>query len=387
MSNGSGTVSVIKDGPGTWCLTGEQTFTGSLEAKAGTLILKKHDYSAYTWYRWVIRDFQGSSTTVALDQLAVYDASGKRLGKGAKFNKYAAALRPGECAWGFKHEVEGMYEDVGTITNRGHRADGLFLGSTPMWKDKAQGGKDVYNSCQMAMPFAPSPASAYTHFTVLQRLPEGANEAAYLDICNAYSGPAESWYSADSVKNFALEASVDGFTWDQIYEDTDAPLSPTGNSHQWMSDCAAGWGTCGRDLTPDGAGGFTNGYEIPAAKRRPSGAAPAFLTGVTAFKVTAGAKVVGEGGVTLPENIAMTIDAAGTGTASVTGVVFPENGTLDVTGVDKDVTELPVTFSDASYANLTKWTLTSGGKRWNRTLVAKDGKLYVNKNGLTVIIR
>ncbi len=115
MTNGQGVVSVTKAGAGTWTLAGEQSWTGALSVKGGTLnLLSPH---AYSYFKLVLKETlwgcsryadyvaekgEGNANRfqVALGEFALYSADGRRQNVGFADGLSVAELAPGEAAFG-----------------------------------------------------------------------------------------------------------------------------------------------------------------------------------------------------------------------------------------------------------------------------------------------
>lgn len=115
VTNGQGVVSVTKAGAGTWTLAGEQSWTGALSVKGGTLnLLSPH---AYSYFKLVLKETlwgcsryadyvaekgEGNANRfqVALGEFALCSADGRRQNVGFADGLSVEELAPGEAAFG-----------------------------------------------------------------------------------------------------------------------------------------------------------------------------------------------------------------------------------------------------------------------------------------------
>ena len=120
VTNACGTLSIAKAGSGTWTLTGDQTYDGTVSVDEGTLVVRR-PATHPTWFKFTIQEdyqawfyeqeqanpgtFPGArksqtyAHTVQLSELAFYDATGTRQGIGLKYAGYGedfSQLQPGE---------------------------------------------------------------------------------------------------------------------------------------------------------------------------------------------------------------------------------------------------------------------------------------------------
>ena len=317
ISDGSGVVSVVKDGDGIWALTGEQAFSGSLHVKKGTLYLRNPDH--YNWFRFVIRENLGSAET-RLYELGLFDSEAHRvaLTPVTVYDTDKGSLQYGEAA---------LWRSVSTHSSGPFSClfDGL-AGSTYV---RFQGAR-------------PQTGSESTWIYIAMRVPADANVIAF-DYA-PYVGGSSSAYIDAGLKSFVMQGSLDGVKWVDIYEETDA--QKTSN---------AKWHYTGNNVTVDG---LNSGKEIdatiPVADR-----AACFLDNVSEIQVDAGATLALQGDVTLSR---LTVDLAGAGTIS--GGAMAETGCLELTGtMSGGSVAFPVTFSGVSgVENLLRWDVMRGGE-------------------------
>ena len=357
ISDGAGRVSVMKDGPGTWRLMRNLTFGGRLDVRQGTLIVSNAK-ELHRWYRLKILkgNYVHNSLTLfdRCDEWALYDTEGKRCNLNLEFvkpsdfpssgsdnianDKDFHALQPGQVCWG----------NTGKWMNyAAYSIDMLFDGKTDTYF-KSYGAHSNSNPEETALP-------------IVLRLPEEAGEVTAVDLLsNTYN---------EGVAQFAVDGSPDGENW---YKLTEVTCQAAGGD--WYSD-----GTdYSADHVPDVVAhpeyklesGIKNDYSV--------------LSNVTAVSVSAGATLKAEGDVTLP---ALSVDCRGGGT--IDGFALASSGTIEVSNAPSTTVELPVSFVNCSgLENVSQWTLSVVGRpNYNRRIVCRDGKLYLESPGFTVIVR
>lgn len=115
VTNGCGTLSLVKEGLGGWTLTGDVAFNGSLDVREGTLTILR-DRTTPTWFRWNIQqnfaqyenDNEGGrggklngkseSYAIQVDEFALYSADGVRRNKGLTMADDWTTLAGGQAA-------------------------------------------------------------------------------------------------------------------------------------------------------------------------------------------------------------------------------------------------------------------------------------------------
>ncbi|MDD4019516.1 MAG: autotransporter-associated beta strand repeat-containing protein, partial [Kiritimatiellae bacterium] len=109
---GGGTLSLVKEGAGKWILAGEQSLSGPVDVRAGTLVVKNLTGKPYTWFRFTMKengyecdrynttgigDDPGAARRIySLSEFALYDGANRRQNLGLGTNSTViSALRPG----------------------------------------------------------------------------------------------------------------------------------------------------------------------------------------------------------------------------------------------------------------------------------------------------
>ena len=378
ISNGLGTVSVVKDGAGTWTLSGAQDFSGSLEVREGTL--KLSNKSRYEWYRVLFKETYantiGSSTKTEIQckGVGLYDAQGNRIGTNLLHVADFRTMGAGESAYGTPYPVTQNATCPWQTTTE-------WLSSAKEWYTYGEGSSDYTGWC-ITSPFEKAivKSDPSSWVPVVMRLTNGSPEVVGCDIAQRYGTSQGDSYRRKIVSAFELQGSSDGLDWRTLV-DVDGCTNMT-DQLKWAKTGASNWMQQMRKLSNV----ETESYYFGDATSR---TASTFLSRVSEVKVARGAALeVSEGEVSLPEGVTLSVDCAGEGVASISGVAIPEHGTLKVVNAEKGrQIELPVEFKDDSYVNLTNYDLVINGKaNVSYKVMAKDGKLTLMPPGLLLIV-
>ena len=405
ISDGNGTVNVVKSGSGEWNLSGVNTFSGDLTIKEGVLNVLG---SKYTWFRFTVKQTGNRGSLLWIRELALYDADGVRQNICLKVNAPEkigdnlyrpdvdwCALEPGSFAFGMKDKtlvcsnieksyVSEIFDDVGNTASKGTPR---FDGTT------SYGGKlevALRNSDGSVMNIRNETESSWVPFVM--RLTNGTPEIVAYDI--------ESFYNHNDTNKWpkiaSMEASVDGVVWDLVETNAlgevlaeheyDFSIPLNGNedtSNRWYSDGAAqiNWSPISGTIPRPGKG-------FPMRSRADT---PAPLQNVRSVSVASGATLrAADTGIAINS---LKINASGAGT--IEGFAFAKSGALSVTfdGVPehKSIT-LPGTYvSCTGINNIKDWTLdvdfgeATGSRQYNVNVV--DDKIILNPMGLVISVR
>ena len=367
VSDGAGTVAVVKDGTGVWRLGGDQTFSGPLTVKQGRLIVKQTDETQYTWFRFTLKEQNSNGTGFRISQMALYSATNSAgagttrpsLNSATRNDRYSE-LEPGQVAIG---DVMPVAYDEDTKNTLGTVERMLTKSATDNYgmQYRSQWGEVAHSSVTNPASWLP----------IIVRLPDGAGEIIAFDYQNV-------WYTVKSyettVKAYSLEGSVDGVHWEEIISEDDAPV-PTDNSWIWTY-------------------GGNRGNAADSSRPKPitarSSRTYSVLNNVATVKVFGGAVLEAEGNVTLSK---LTVDASDTanGDAEVCGFGFAaENGTLDIENLGTaDSVTLPLLVTGSQNAgNMTQWSVYSGGSQVLRRMrFDANGRLVVYKRGTLISLQ
>ena len=375
VSDAYGTLSLVKEGGGTWTIAGTNQISGSIAVKDGTLNLRHHE-APYTWFRWIHKQTCGNWLTCDIE-LGIYDANGSRINSGLTYNSTrvvdavgAKALGVGEVAL----STTGTYKDAeANVAN-------LFDNDIATFWETAHypRGESTWRQAYIDDPTS--------WFGVVMHLPD---DVAAADSYDVIVWGDWSYRKVEASRAFTLEGSLDGVNW-----------YPTLDSHD------RGEGTYGGQATKWCIGGETYGNGDAACKpadlmthttgRKIAGypaGLPVLMSNVTDISVAAGARLAVTGGtLTLPSGITLTVDgAAGAGT--IANMNLPANGTLEIVNMPSfyAFAEIPVTFENVEGVdNLAGWTLkVNGALQLTGRIKAKAyaNKIILFKRGITISIR
>ena len=351
IADGAGRVSVVKEGANTWTLEGEQAFSGDLTVKEGTLVVRNASAQPHSWIRFVVKETAqtcpryagqvpgGYSGRVQFAKMTLLDGDGQRHLVNAPLAADDMDIPAGSVGYGYDRtrpkagipaeHVNGAFSDS--------RWASLF------WSD-------------------PSPDRPESWLQCVFHLAEGTPEITAFNFVMRWGTGSAYWASTPTA--FAIEGSSDGLHWTELYA-ADAWNVPAGND---------AWAT------------GSPGASIRFAKRAVSDTFDC-LKNVGAVRVAAGATLRNEGADTEISNLCIDANDAGT----IDGFTFSKDGMLSVTNLPYgDCAALPGKFENVKgLENLADWSLSiSGGRNSSAyTVAVKDGRVFVNKRGLTVIMR
>ena len=367
VADGAGVVSVEKRGSGTWVLSGTNSFSGSLNVKDGTLVLRKDKGMPYKWFKLIIKQIASvhpeigvgskqseGDTMISVVEWGLYDGNKKRVNinedKAEVYNKPFRTLRPGQIAIGKEAtlSVNGKYED-GNYRGPGEMLDG--------------GSEAMQIKVNNTAPTLENPDS---WVPVVMRLAEGCGTVATYDVY--YPNIKSDNYRGRNVSAFSIEGSVDGYSWEPIIETNDVISLATGEG--WLSTDKR-WNFKGDRKGLPLRGVATNDYET--------------LTRISTVQVAPGATLKIEGDVVLS---GLTVDCT-KGAGVIDGAKFAESGVLKIEGAVKNGDHIPLTCTNTqTLANLFAWDVIVSGKVSHyKAKVNRQGVLRVYSPTFSVIIR
>ncbi len=388
LTDGAGKLGVVKDGTGTWTLGGDVNFTGLLDVREGTLVVKRYS-SRNTWFRFTATEMlqnsdayysawatacpsdaekaaKGKGIAFAGFELGVFDAQGNLISQGITNCFKACNVDAGGA--GYDRQVVGGLGNL--VYNGGHTdrsLDKMFDGDINTgwqtywqsdWSDK------VYLEQSNEKGWTP----------IVFRLPDGAAEAASWDL-GRWSG-LQSGAAYREITAGIFEASPDGIHWSMVTNATAIPLKNSDDKKYWASDFSnkvkphTGW-----PLQGDSGRTWTVMPNTPV--RIGSGAT---LRADISADEAAGAPVLSD----------ITVTSAGNGT--IDGFAFAANGTFNVENLPSTshAVNIPLTFTNATgVANIAKWSLQGDGVAVgnNRRLIVTAGGVSVVSAGFAILIR
>ena len=358
VTDGKGPLSVVKEGSGTWVLDRRQDFSGSLSVNQGTLIARNSRGRKYSWYRIWFKE-KGSTSPkysglasghyIQLLEFALKNVSDVQQNICTAQKTDWTKLGPGECAPG---------STAGFAENGDKKLLKMFDGNTSSY---AQFGSTV-KSYQIGDP--------KTWFSVVLRLPEGADDVVKFDMMYQQNGTGGNTYAGRNPTAFSIEASVDGVYWEEVGGLTDIPITSIAG-YTWIS------GTASYKHTPElfSLSSSVQTYDTETlAKVGPISVAPQAVLRLE--------------GVEAPVS---KLNLYATGNGTIENALFASSGVLTVDGVENGkTTRLAVAFKNCSnLENIAKWNLCLGGENTSRYHIqlGSDGFVNIVPRGLVVLFR
>ena len=385
-----GPISIVKEGEGTWKLTGDLSLRGSIAVKKGTLVVQNN----YTWYKWVVKScyqeaLGNSDIQINLGEFGLYDAAGVRQNLGMTAQRTDAGgnveypnLQPGHIDYGFTSADQFKPQSTDYAKYPRNLAklvdDIITTGQISFWyqtkpdsdyyKEKT-GGQSTYRNIPHNEPNQDT-----TWLPIVMRLKDDAMPIAYYDYATATANLREAYRTV-------LYGSVDGTNW-EVLESEDQCRVPVAAQWSFAQRAMAD----GADAVHTNAQGQVDGRAIasvPAAYRA------GYLTEVESYAVSSGATLKMRCNAQIR---GLTIDCSGAGAGTIDGATFAANGTIDVTGLAKGVREVSLKFNlvnASGFANVANWALTENGVPTTKLSVSvnEDGTITINRAGLILLVR
>ena len=351
VTNGPGTMGLVKEGAGLCQLARESDLTGDLAVKQGTLRIPGQGYS---WYRLTITEtwngatnssgtvLGGSGTSVTMRQFALLDENGENQILNLPHNKAADAkpwlLAPGEAAVGCDH-----YRILGTDDTGRNVTWALSNLFTTVGTNCGLVRRNDANSGDLGYSGFNTPPRH--QISIVLRMPESAHPVTHYDIkCQGY-WPDNSSAGLRMPRAWTVEGSVDGLTWDNLStlttNDNTYANIPTGGNGRWYSN----------NKTTAGIG-----YALSATASSSGGAAvhPASVA------AAAGARLEMVGGTFAASGV--TIDCAAEA-GTIRGAVFSDDAKVYLTGFTDEMlgSMLPIDLSGCAGLNGRKWKVVVDG--------------------------
>lgn len=367
-------LSLAKEGPGTWRLTGNNRLSGSLNVKEGRLEVEGSRQKSYKWFKFLIRAGVQIATgekvyndVISFSGLVFYDKNGNKI---TNHDNMTAVLYytndaktqadcgkkdellPGQYCWGVS---TGGRAPRYSLT-AGRDIDELFTVDTD--SGRVIVSPDTYNGIRPNLNEA---------MPIYIRLPDEMSRVEAFDVVSrdvATMGRAlASWTM------YASETGNDD-DWVEVGKyDYDAETMPGADS--FFSD-QSGYTAAARP-----GKGYKITYEDISVST---------LENLKSVSVSGSATLAATGAVNLPDELEL--DAAGI--SRIEGLALPETGTLRIVNVT-DEGELPTIFVNCTNVEkLADWTLYLNGKTrpssWTLT-VSEDGRLTLHKPGMALLVR
>ena len=349
VSDGHGTMSLAKDGSGTWVLAGNQTFSGKLAVNAGELVVSATAGRKYSWYKFTVKETVGDP--VRIRELALFNSSGTRLNRNLVELGANVLPKPGQISvWASQYS---------SFAGSGYSVAKMFDDNTN-WKSISA------VTCGGAKPSRDNPK---TWVPFVMRLSDTADDVYSYDFI-----PDQTYTHGTTAVDWTMEASADGVFWDKVHEVVGSTYECPGGTY-WISDNSSF--TAGSGHTSEFTFGLDNGKSLLTGT-------PNQLSNAT-VTVAPGAVLRAEGDVTISA-----IEGGAGGIGTIDCFTLAQNGTFNLTGVNKltDAVSVPVGFVNVTGAeNLSRWNLTVGGAHANGHLSYANGRITVTPLGTSIVVR
>lgn len=381
VTNGPGTVSVVKDGAGTWTISGDYDVKGGVAANEGRLRLAGTDCE---WYRlsiienwWAATnalgnpvDPDGDASRCVIRQFALFDDDGNNQILNLAHNTAAdgkpALLAPGEAAMG-----TDRYTVLGSTPEK--RAEyaltNLFTESTATCFSALNNRPNSDETWSIGgANYNPADESHWVR--VVMRLPVGAKPVTHYDIRAVGSYPGTGSATLRLPRSWRLEGSADGVNWrilDEVISNGYDRIVTGGGNH-WFSN----------NKTTSGGGYGPIAATMPAARRPTSLAAVSAAEGATLESV----------GALTADGIAYDGEKGG---GTISGFTFSSDATLRLTNCEMPKTgslHLPISIVNSSGFANREWSVVLDGQvRHGLYAVVREDGIDVFRRGLVLIVR
>ena len=376
ITNGVGTVKVVKEGIGTWKLGGDLDFSGGIDVKDGVLELAP--CTAYRYYKFTMTERNdttgGENNYMSVGRFGLFNATGGVVNASLVENRAAdgnpRALGYGEFALAVEPEAEittDMIYSGSSFTNMFVFFPGQSIEGASFRTRSGSTNKKSWPSLKESK-YWPS---------VILRLPESADDITHYDVGSTHA-TSDSYYKS-ALGSWKVYGSVDGINWDSLSTVISNKLrGVTLGKKTWCYDgtsytAAAGWTT------------HTAGWTIPP---RPAGTATEFFTdGLGKIAVSSNATLRAAMPLTVNSLVLDPTKQNGT----LDGFVFAASGTITLRGERislKDQLRIPMTFMNTTgVANLNSWSVVSGGRALHCNVVATADAVTLVPRGMVICIK
>ena len=368
-----GTLSLVKDGSGTWNIGGTNQISGSIEVKGGTLNLCHHN-SQYKWFRWTHKETCGGWKTVFYE-LGLYAADGNRVNGELAYGsspvtdtKSVLEMKSSTVSMG----SQGGYDQPASVVN-------LFDNDATTKWSTAHRKVGTNNAWDKAVLGDPS-----TWWSIVMRLDDESAAVASYDLLGYGSKPNDRPYVP---RAFMLEGSSDGVNW---YVLSDYDVGGNIFSGNWLT-----W-RFGDETWDDEVTCLDTYIMNHSTGKTISGLSnlPAVLANVTEISVASGARLAVTGGeaIALRSGITLTVDGS-IGVGTLANMILPENGTLNVVNVPEFNGSLEMSITGENVTgldNISNWGLSVNGVAQTSTKYKcryANGKIVMYRPGTVVVFR
>lgn len=391
VTNGVGRIDVVKEGSGTWRLTGK-TDVGSVTVRGGRLVVDNQP--DFKWFRLTCQATYGQGQQFPqLQEVALFSADGVRRNLGMRYREPetistngtdrgynsrsvfangACALSPNEAAYGDEtsvsvHYTAGSVSDLFPNGNQYRDLNCLFDGG---WNESEANGLVTRAGWLLSTyrSYAGKPVldKSETWLPIVMRVADDSPRITSVDLVTP-PGAA----TGTEVTSWKFEGSADGRNWEQV-----VAYSGTESHHTSVSRWYSDWSefTNGADENRAGKGFAFAGYATGDATKA-SFDGTLSLSGGGAFCVKGQPLGVSS----------LTLDATNGGT--VEGVAFAETGTFNIVNLPA-AGEIRVPGRLADGEALANWDVRIDGQpntKW--TVAVRNGQVVLRKKGLVIVIR
>ncbi len=391
----SGTLNVVKEGAGMWRIGTNCTFTGSLDVKAGTLVVGN---PLFEYYRWVIRSTYSRTTAsakeymVGLKSFGLFDAEGKdriyalshngdwlrKNIKPAEDNKPALDAYRG-MSYSYGSDVFGSASSQRLQINQGHFRFTKYDGDNRKAYQIGNGYDEfdlMTNLFTHSETVVPNFFSRYDIKELLP-LPEVTNTWVVFTMRPQPGRPIVGWDYVNTkisedyqmISNCWLEASVTGLpdTWVRV-GDVSNPDIPELDT--WQSDGSA----------------YEPGYETHATFMPiPVGETNDVAFSASSVSVAPGAELYGSGKNSIPVP-KIVVDSDGMG--RLCGFALSEGGTIEISNPKNERTySIPADFRSVTLPRNFTVAISGGNAATMARLSSDKTGIEVYRRGISIHIR
>ena len=386
LSNVSGGLSIVKDGPGELRIERNIAFSGGLSVKQGSATLVNLNNAPYEYFKVTVKETAASSSnpiydnfkittgtayagrnsrSINISEFGLYDSAGKRV------NAY-------QNGWNGDEAVDWTFETLepGQIAPYPTQGVSVFKDAYTAWAWYATDNKVFTSTKYRWAQYHWTDGSLYaqidkpeTWLSLVQRLKgEDIGKPAMMDI-NLYT---KQLHQPTAIEVFA---SADGKHWDSLFVTNN--IEETESKYMWLSN--------GANITSNY--GNSDATSHPKFQLSRTTQKPIFdFAAPSSVSVASGATLKLVGSPVIVSNLV--VSAAGAGTLEG-AFSFAETGTLEVKNLPEEFpVTLPGTYSGCSgFANIANWSVTCGGKAARLSVNIIDGKIVISKLGMHIIIK
>ena len=393
VSNGSagGTVSVEKNGSGTWVLGGDQTFTGSLTVNGGTLVVRR-PAQTYQRYRLLIKEIVDNNAallerrgtprtdvkTVSVAEVGLWDEDNRRVNMNLAYNTDYRALQPGQCAWGWSLNMSGSSAELNTTLlfdgNRYTHVNGTKVWGAVNNSFIAYGSGVTNPGARQSDPLTWIPLDMY--------LADNEKPVHHFDV---YAGDTANLVGQVPAV-VQLQASVDGIHWDEVSDNVTYDHSNT--RYAWLSTGASASLINNEDghLNSPDASTFNRADGWRTTKTVPTKVF-SMLEDVGPVTVANGATLKYEGSADgAPELSKIKLATGATGT--IDGFAYVQEGTFEIDEMPESSVSIAVSLPNSTgLSNVGSWHVKVGGQdKAGYSVAAREEGFTITKKGFCIIL-